>query len=102
MNTTHVRPSRDLRNNYSQLAKIVRNQGDHIILTNRGRGDTVLIDFEEYALYQKYLHEKYVEEKITEAIKQAQSPDAKWIDGQDAIKEARLRLAETGKTSSRS
>jgi prevent-host-death family protein len=94
MNATHVRPVRDLRNNYSQLAKIVKNQGDHIILTNRGRGETVLIDFEEYAFYQQYLHQKYIDEKLAQAIEQAKNPDAKWIDGDQVMKQARQQLSQ--------
>ena len=94
MNKVHVRPARDLRNSYAELSKIVKNQRDHIILTNRGRGDTVLIDFEEYASYEQYLHQKYVEAKLAEAIEEAQSPTAKWIAGEDVMKGAKERLLQ--------
>ena len=94
MNKTHVRPARDLRNNYAELAKIVKNEHSHVILTNRGRGDMVLIDFEDYDLYTEHLHQKYTEAKLAEAIEQSQSPEVKWIPGEDVLKEARTRLAQ--------
>ena len=94
MNKTHIRPARDLRNNYSELAKIVKGQQDHIIITNRGRGDMVLIDFGEYTFYEEYLHQKYVDAELAEAIKQAQSPEAKWIPGEAVIKGAKTYLAQ--------
>ena len=94
MNKTHIRPARDLRNNYAQLAKIVKEDGDHVVLTNRGHGEAVLIGFKDYALYEEYLHQKYVEEKLKEAIKQAQSSDAKWMPGEDVIYKMRAHLSQ--------
>jgi len=102
MNKTHVRPARDLRNNYAQLAKIVKEQHGHVVLTNRGRGETVLIDFEDYALYEEYLHQKYIDEKLREAIKEAQNPEAKWIPGEDVIKKIRAHLAQLEEVSEKS
>ena len=49
MYKTHVRPIRDIRNNYAELDKIV-NDHDHVIITNNGRGTSVLIGIEEYRL----------------------------------------------------
>ena len=102
MNKTHVRPVRDLRNNYAQLAKIVKEQHGHVVLTHRGRGDMVLIDFADYARYEEYLHQKYVEEKLQEAIKQAQSPQAKWIPGEDVMKKARTHLSQLEESAEKS
>ena len=98
MNKTHVRPARDLRNNYAEIANIVKNEHSPVILTNRGRGDMVLIDFEDYGLYEQYRHQKYIEAKLAEAIKQAQSPEVKWIPGEDAMKQARGHLAQLEET----
>ena len=94
MNKTHIRPARDLRNNYTELAKIIKDKHDHVIITNRGRGDMVLIDFEEYTLFEQYLHQKYIDEKLEEAIMQAQMPETKWIRGVDVIKQAKERVAQ--------
>ena len=54
----------------------------------------VLIDFEDYDLYTEYRHQKYTEAKLAEAIEQAQSPEVKWIPGEDVMKEARIHLAQ--------
>ena len=94
MNKTHVRPARDLRNNYAEIAKIVKNEHSHVILTNRGRGDMVLIDFEDYDLFTQYRHQKYIEAKIAEAIEEAGSEQAKWIPGEDVMKGARQHLSQ--------
>ena len=42
MYNVHVRPVRDLRNNYPELARIIKNQ-DQVVITNNGRGEAVLI-----------------------------------------------------------
>ena len=94
MNKTHVRPARDLRNNYAEIANIVKNEHSHVILTNRGRGDMVLIDFEDYDLFTQYCHQKYIEAKLEEAIEEAQSPQVKWIPGEDVMKGARTHLVQ--------
>jgi prevent-host-death family protein len=47
MSRTQVRPSRDLRNNYADIVKSL-NQNDHIIITNNGVGESVLIGFKDY------------------------------------------------------
>ncbi len=57
---TYVRSSRDLRNNYAEIARLVR-ENNQVIITNQGRGESVLISMEEYARYEEYLHTRYVE-----------------------------------------
>ncbi len=56
---TLVRPSRDLRNNYADLVKSLK-QHDHIIITNNGVGESVLIGIEDYAAYEEFLHCRFV------------------------------------------
>lgn len=74
----HIRPSRDLRNSYSELADLVKNH-DQVIITNNGRGDSVLIGIEDYAQYEDFLHRRYVAEELAKAKKQAADPDTKWL-----------------------
>jgi len=78
MLNVHVRPSRDLRNNYAELSKIVKDR-DQVIITNNGRGEAVLIGIDEYAEFQEFAHHRYVQEKLTEAKKYAAQPDAVWL-----------------------
>ena len=78
MYKTHVRPVRDVRNNYAELDRIV-NDHDHVIITSNGRGTSVLIGIEEYALYEKFLHHLYINRKLDEAEASAKNPDTKWL-----------------------
>ena len=48
MMQTFVRPSRDLRNHYAELSEMLKDH-NHVIITNHGRGESVLINIEDYA-----------------------------------------------------
>jgi len=85
MYTTHVRAVRELRNNYPEVAKIVRNR-DHVIITNNGKSEAVLISFEEFEKYQEYLHVRYVKEKLFEAEALSDKPE-EWIDADELFRE---------------
>ena len=82
MHKTHVRPIRDIRNKYAEIDKIVNNH-DHVIITNNGRGTSVLIGIEEYSQYEKYLHKQYINQKLDEAEASANSPDTKWVSEEE-------------------
>ncbi len=43
-----IRPSADLRNHYSEISKQCREDNAVVIITVRGRGDTVSLAYEEY------------------------------------------------------
>jgi len=78
MYKTHIRPVQDIRNNYAELDKMV-NEHDHIVITNNGRGTSVLIGIEEYAMYEQFLHKQYIKRKLDEAEASAKNPDTKWL-----------------------
>ena len=78
MFNVHVKPSRELRNNYAQLTGIIKDH-DQIIITNKGKGEAVLIGIEDYADYEAYIHRRYVGEKLAEAEAAAAKPDARWL-----------------------
>ena len=77
MFTAHVRAVRDLRNNYSDVAKIIKNR-DHVIITNNGKSEAVLIPYDEFEKYSEFLHIRYVQEKLSEAEIVAQNPEM-WL-----------------------
>ena len=52
MMQTFVRPSRDLRNHYAEISDMLKDH-DHVIITNHGRGESVLINIEDYAKNRK-------------------------------------------------
>ena len=79
MYKTYVRPIRDIRNNYAEIDKIV-NDHNHDIITNNGRGTSVLIGIEEYAAYEEFLHNQYILRKLEEAEAIAKNPEMKWLE----------------------
>ena len=82
MFNAHVRPVRDLRNSYPELAEIVKNH-DQVIITNNGRGESVLINIDEYAAFEEYVHKRYVAEKLAEAEAAASDPDSKRLSHEE-------------------
>jgi len=85
MFSTHIRAVRDLRNNYPEVAQIVKSR-DHVIITNNGKSEAVLISFDEFEKYQEFLHIRYVKEKLAEAEALADNPD-EWMDVDDLFRE---------------
>lgn len=79
---TYVRPSRDLRNNYAELSKIVQDH-NQVIITHNGKGDSVLISMEDYAQYEEYLHWRYVQQELAKAKEQAADPATQWMSHED-------------------
>ena len=74
-----ARPSRDLRNHYAEISEMLKDH-DHVIITNHGRGESVLINIEDYAKYEEFLHQRYVAEALAKAKQQAADPDTQWAD----------------------
>ena len=77
MFSTHVKAVRDLRNNYPEVASLVKNR-DHVIITNNGKSEAVMIPYEEFVKYEEFLHIRYVKEKLAEAELVADNPD-EWL-----------------------
>jgi len=78
MFNTHVKAVRDLKNNYPEVASIVKNR-NHVIITNNGKSEAVLIPYEEFINYEEFLHIRYVKEKLIEAEAIADNPN-EWSD----------------------
>ena len=75
MMQTFVRPSRDLRNHYAEISEMLKDH-NHVIITNHGRGESVLINIEDYAKYEEFMHQRYVAEELAKAKQQA----AQWTE----------------------
>ena len=88
MPNTQVRPVRDLRNKYAEIEMYLKNHNP-VIITKNGRGAAVLINIDDYAEIEEYLHIKYVNEKLKEAELEAAKSGAKWIDSKKVIKKLR-------------
>ncbi|MCL2212656.1 MAG: type II toxin-antitoxin system Phd/YefM family antitoxin [Oscillospiraceae bacterium] len=85
MFSTHIKAVRDLRNNYPEIATIIKKR-DNVIITNNGKSEAVIISYEEYAKYEEYLHIRYTKEKLAEAEALVGKTGA-WIDSNELFKE---------------
>ena len=92
MQKTQIRPVRDLRNRYAEIEAFVENH-DPVIITKNGRGAAVLINIEDYAEVEEYLHIKYVSNKLAEAELEAKKTGAKCTDYKKALKKLRSKYS---------
>ena len=93
---THVRPSSDLQNNYAEIVKTLADN-DHVIITNNGKRESVLISMTDYAEYEKFLHEQYIYNELQKS-KEAylNDPNAKLHDAEDVFDRIEKKLASRG------
>jgi len=84
MPKTQIRPSRDLRNNYAEIVKLLK-QNDHVIITNNGVGESVLINIDDYAGYEEYLHRRFVFNELQKSKKDAANPSVALHDAADVF-----------------
>jgi prevent-host-death family protein len=87
MSKTTVRPSRDLRNNYADVVKAIKQDDKHVIITNNGVGELVLIGMDEYAEYEEFLHRRFIYGKLQESKARASDPNAPLHDAEDVFAE---------------
>lgn len=87
----HIRPVSDLRNKYSEIEKIV-SQGQPVFLTKNGYGNTVILSVEQYsALCGGY--DEYIEARLDEADREAESTDIR-LTHEEVFDKIRRRLSE--------
>jgi prevent-host-death family protein len=79
--TTHVKAVSDLKNSYPDVSRILERR-DHVIITNKGKNEAVIIPFEELESYEEYLHIRYVKDKLDEAEQLADNPH-EWMELSD-------------------
>jgi prevent-host-death family protein len=89
MFNTYVKAVRELRNNYPEVAQIIKNR-DHVIITNNGKSEAVVIPYEHLEEYQEYLHFRYINEKLAEAETLADNPD-NWLTFEEVKKNLKNR-----------
>ena len=92
MQKTQVRPVRDLRNRYTEIESLLENH-DPVIITKNGRGAAVLINIEDYAEVEEYLHIKYVHNKLAEAESEAVKINAKWTSSKEILRKMRRKYS---------
>jgi len=95
MSKTQVRPSRDLRNNYAEIVNMLK-QHDHVIITNNGVGESVIINFDDYADYQEFLHYRFMYNELQKSKTEADNPDTHLIGTADVFARIEQKLEARG------
>ena len=90
---TQVRPARDLRNNYADIVKSLE-QHDHIIITNNGVGESVIINIEDYAKYEEYLHRRFVYEELQKSKEKLNDPNVIFYDAKDVFHRIKQKIED--------
>ncbi len=90
MHNVHVRPVRDLRNNFNEIEGVLEDHNP-VIITKNGRGSAVLLNIEDFSEYEAFMHIKYVAEKLREAEAEADSPNAEWTDSKEVLQRLKAK-----------
>jgi len=93
LHNVNVRPVRDLRNNYSEIEMILE-KNNPVIITKNGRSSAVLLNIEDYADYEEFMHVKYIAQKLKEAEMVAESSEAVWTDYKTVLQRLREKYHE--------
>ena len=80
-----IRPVRELRNNYSEIALLARETNEPIHITNNGRDDTVLMSEQAYEMLR---HKAMIDFKLLESELYGGEP----VDARQSLKKIRERV----------
>ena len=95
MLSAHVRPSRDLRNHYADMVRTL-NQHDHIIITNNGVGESVLIGIKDYDKYEEFVHHRFIYEELQKSKEKSLDPNAQMTDAETVFSNIEKKLEGRG------
>jgi prevent-host-death family protein len=84
-----IRPVSDLRNNFAEISRIVRETAEPVYLTKNGYGDMVVMSIEAY---EGKLFESEVFFKLKEAELEAKTTNKRYTHD-EVISDLRVRLA---------
>lgn len=85
MYNIYARPVRDLRNNYAELAKMTK-EHNHIIVTNNGKDETVLMSVDDYNLCRDFLHTQYILKELELAETEAKNTNERLTHAEVFVK----------------
>ena len=92
---TQVRPSRDLRNHYAEVAKTVA-ESDHVIITNNGRGEMALINMDMFEKFEEFLHQEHIYNELQKSKASLDDPSTVLHDAEDVFDRLEQRLTARG------
>jgi prevent-host-death family protein len=90
-----VRPSVDLCSNYADVVKSLK-QHEHIIITNNGVGESVLISIEDYADYEEFLHRRFIYDELQKSKTEAADPNVELRDYSEVFDRIKQKIAVRG------
>ena len=85
-----IRPVSELRNNFTDISKVVHDSGEPIFLTRNGYGDMVVMSMEAY---EQLVAQKEILTKVMEAEIQAAQTDKRYSHD-DVFGKLRSELSE--------
>jgi prevent-host-death family protein len=87
---SNIRPVSDLRNNFSEISKLVHETQEPVFLTKNGYGDMVVMSMEAY---EDKLFDSEIYDKLKEAELEAKSTK-KRMSHEAVFSELRLKITE--------
>ena len=85
----HIRPVSDLRNNFTEISRLVHETAEPVYLTKHGYGDMVVMSMEAY---ENKLFESEIFFKLKEAELEANSTDKRYSH-EEVFSDLRSRIA---------
>ena len=95
MPNVRTKTFRDLSDNNSDLVNTIQEQG-HVIATNDGVEEYVVMSIGDYAAYEERLHRLFIFERLQSSKAKLADPDVRLIDAADVFAKVYRRLEERG------
>jgi len=90
-----VRPARDLRNNYADVVKTL-DQHEYIVITNQGRGDSIIMDIDKFAKYEQAWHNEYIYNELQKSKALLDDPNVERIPASEVFARVEGKLELKG------
>ena len=79
-----IRPVSELRNNFSDISKIVHENNTPVFLTKNGYGDMVVMSVEAY---EKIISDSIINQKLIKAARESENTDVRYSFDEVAMTE---------------
>lgn len=90
-----IRPISDLRNNFTEISRLVHEEGEPVFLTKNGYGDMVVMSVEQYEAFRQ---ERRIDAALQEAQKEALENPTRYDFDEISSKLRKKLIANVGKT----
>lgn len=91
----NIRPVSDLRNKYPEIENLVLREDEAVYLTKNGYGTMVVMSIEKFSkMMDENEYDKYIENALDEADKEAEAPNAKYYTHEEIFSKIKEELNE--------